>query len=136
MNLTVFKNGGENYSFGRCFAGLVVAVGLAMMSLGIISDYNHPVNPVQITKFDITTKTSYTVTELVAKPDWGGYQSFMIGLATLSGAIYGMSKFGGAANVYAAGGSTNLPVAPPVSPPVQPAVKPKPLPKTDNEPVI
>ena len=125
MNLTVFKNGGTNYSFGRCFAGFVVVIGMGLLALGILSDYNHPVNPVQITKFDIATKTSYTITELVAKPDWGGYQSFMIGLATLSGAIYGMSKFGGAANTYAAG--SNLPV--------QPASKSK-LPKTDEEPII
>lgn len=100
---TIFKNGGSNYSFGRGFAGLVIVMGMTTLCLGIKSDYNNAIHPVQMSKYDTETKVSYQETQLVAKPDWSGYQTFMIGIATLAGAVYGLSKFGDAAHKFAGG---------------------------------
>jgi hypothetical protein len=110
---SIFKNGGPNYSFGRVFSGLVILLGMAILSFAIVTDYNHPTKPVQMTRVDKTIETV-----LVAEPNFGGYQSFMIGLATLAGAIYGMSKVGSAADTYAA--NSGLRAAAKVEPPVDP----------------
>jgi hypothetical protein len=100
---SIFRNGGPNYSFGRVFSGLVLTLGMAILCFSIITDYNHPTKPIQMTHLDNKTETI-----LVAEPNWGGYQSFMIGLATLATAIYGASKLGGAADTYAANSGTRI----------------------------
>jgi hypothetical protein len=74
---------------------------MAILSFAIVTDYNHPTKPVQMTRLDGNIETV-----LVAEPNFGGYQSFMIGLATLAGAIYGMSKIGTAADTYASNSRT------------------------------
>lgn len=106
MNLTVFKNGGENYSFGRTFAGLVIVICMAILCFTVVTDYNHPTKPIQMTRPNGTIETI-----LVAEPNFSGYQSFMIGIATLAGAVYGMSKFGSAAETFAGRGKSDPPAA-------------------------
>jgi hypothetical protein len=94
---SIFKNGGPNYSFGRVFSGLVLAVGLTIIMYGAFTD----VVPMQMAKYDEVNKNSYVETLLVRKVDGANLQSLMIGIATLAGAIYGMSKIGTVANTFA-----------------------------------
>jgi hypothetical protein len=94
--MSVFKNGGPNYSFGRVFSGLALAVGLTILAYGVFTDYT----PYQVTKYE--NGNSYVVTEFKHKVDGANLQSLMIGIATLAGAIYGMSKLGAAAETFAA----------------------------------
>lgn len=98
---SIFKNGGPNFSFGRVFAGLALVIGLGAFAMSVATDYNHPTKPVQISKFDLETKTAYVETVLVAEPNFSGYQSLLIGIAALATSIYGMSKLGGAAQTFA-----------------------------------
>jgi len=99
---SIFRNGGPNYSFGRVFSGLVVAVGIAILSYSALTD----VVPMQMSKYDTQTKSSYIETKLVRKVDGANLQSLMIGIATLAGAIYGMSVAGSAANTFAENSGT------------------------------
>ena len=102
---SIFRNGGPNYSFGRVFSGLVISVGLAILSYGALTD----LTAYQISKYDPTTHATYVETKLVRKVDGANLQSLMIGIATLAGAIYGMSKIGAAVTTYAenSGGSSS-----------------------------
>ena len=97
---SIFRNGGPNYSFGRVFSGLALAIGLSIVLYAALTD----MTAYQVTKFD--GKNSYVITELHRKVDGANLQSLMIGIATLSGAIYGMSKLGAAATTYAENSGT------------------------------
>ena len=120
---SVFKNGGPNYSFGRTFAGLVIVVGLAIIGYAAVTD----LTPYQVTKRDAAGVT-YVETQFKRKVDGANLQSLMIGIATLAGAVYGMSKLGAAAQTYAGGNGANANPVP--APPT-----PNPIPSADSTPV-
>jgi len=90
--LTVFKNAGPNYSFGRVFAGASIMVGLFILVLVVLGAYRFPTKAVEVKRYDPPTKAIYLETVMVPEHDWSGLNSLLLGITALAGTVYGLTK--------------------------------------------